>query len=86
MPLYSYRCGICGHIFDEFHSIKEVRTDCQECGTKSGLQRVIQEFLNLKKQDGEKKEVGSLVKNYIEETKREIDEEKEKLSKQEYNP
>jgi len=46
----------------------------------------IQEFLNLKKQDGEKKEVGSLVKNYIEETKREIDEEKEKLSKQEYNP
>jgi putative FmdB family regulatory protein len=86
MPLYSYRCGLCGHIFDEFHSIKEVRTDCLECGDKNGLQRVIQEFLNLKKQDGEKKEVGSLVKNYIEETKREIDEEKEKLSKQEYKP
>ena len=86
MPLYSYRCGLCGHIFDEFHSIKEVRTDCQECGTKKGLQRVIQEFLSLKKQGDGKNQAGSLVKNYIEETKREIDEEKEKLSKQEYNP
>jgi|10_taG_2_1085330.scaffolds.fasta_scaffold09592_5 putative FmdB family regulatory protein len=86
MPLYSYRCGACDHTFDEFHSIKEVRTDCCECKTERSLQRIIQEFLNLKKLDAERKEAGSLVKNCIEETKREMNEEKEKLSKQEYNP
>jgi len=32
MPIYEYRCGSCGHVFDELQKISDAPlTDCPQC-------------------------------------------------------
>jgi putative FmdB family regulatory protein len=35
MPIYDYKCGECGKIFDIFHKVREVQEDilCPACGS-----------------------------------------------------
>jgi putative FmdB family regulatory protein len=40
MPTYDYKCKACGHQFEIFHSMSEVKRKCPECG-KSALERMI---------------------------------------------
>jgi len=40
MPFYDYQCDACGHKFEDFHSIKETKDTCPECGDKK-LRRLI---------------------------------------------
>jgi putative FmdB family regulatory protein len=40
MPTYDYECSECNHAFEEFHSMKENRKKCPECG-KPKLKRLI---------------------------------------------
>ncbi len=40
MPTYEYRCDACGHVFEEFQSMKDdPLTKCPKCGGK--VQRLI---------------------------------------------
>lgn len=85
MPRYIYKCQACEIVFQKVHSIKEKLKDCEECETKGVLQRIPSMPLVLtKKQSNEKKEVGSLVKEYIEDVKEELKQEKKELSNQIY--
>ena len=67
------------------HSIKEKLTDCGECDSKETLQRVpsIPTVLT-KKQDNQKRQVGSLVKEYIENAKEDLKDEEIELKNQVY--
>tara|TARA_A100001515_G_scaffold32065_1_gene24965 strand:- start:440 stop:706 length:267 start_codon:yes stop_codon:yes gene_type:complete len=85
MPRYIYKCQACEIVFQKVHSIKEKLKDCEECETEGVLQRIPSMPLVLtKKQSNEKKEVGSLVKEYIEDVKEELKQEKKELSNQIY--
>ena len=85
MPRYVYKCQACEVVFQKVHSIKEKLKDCEECDSKETLQRIPSMPLVLtKKQDNEKRQVGSLVKEYIEDAREEIEQEKKELSSQVY--
>lgn len=85
MPRYIYKCSECELVFQKIHSIKEKLTDCEECDKEGVLKRVPSIPLVMKKkQDIEKRQVGSLVKEYIEDLKEDLKEEKEELSSQIY--
>jgi putative FmdB family regulatory protein len=36
MPTYVYRCSKCGHVFEEFHGIKDTKPrKCPKCGKRA---------------------------------------------------
>ena len=83
MPRYIYKCQACELVFQKVHSIKEKLKDCEECDSQDTLQRIPTMPLVLtKKKTNEKREVGTLVKNYIEEVREEVKQEKKDLTKQ----
>jgi len=84
MPKYAYRCDRCKEVFEVVHSIKEKLEVCEEC--KGLLIRIpSRTFIN----SGQKKEsspgkVGDLVKDHIEESRRELRKEQERIGSEEY--
>ncbi len=84
MPKYSYKCLQCKSIFIAYHSISDKKTDCNVCNVHNSLERLPCKF-NLFKHE-EKNKVGSLVKHSIEEFKEELEQEKEKLRNELFEP
>ena len=84
MPTYTYECGACEKTFDIRHSIKERVEKCESCKATGELTRLPSAPFILKKIDPSSKKAGSLVKDFIQETKREVSKEKEELQKKEY--
>ena len=80
MPRYAYHCKKCKISFTIVHSIKEKLTDCKKCTTKESLKRIPYMPVVIQKN----KKAGKLVDKHIEETKKEVEEEKNKLKKVEY--
>jgi len=79
MPFYSYECKKCKEQFTEFHSIKEKLTDCPHCKAESSLKKLFGEITTIKSNNA-----GKIVKDFIEDAKKELKHEKNKLSKEEY--
>ena len=79
MPRYTYRCDVCGNSFEVSHSISEKLTDC-ECGEEGSLKRIpslpFRASVKVNKQ-----KAGEIVKEFIEDTKMEIEKSKEKMTK-----
>ena len=85
MPRYIYKCSNCEEVLQIIHSIKEKLKDCEGCDTEGSLTRIPSMPLILtKKQNNEKRQVGSFVKEYIENVKEDLKDEKEEMSKQVY--
>ena len=80
MPRYVYLCEKCNKPYQVAHSIKEKLTDCEECNSEGTLKRIPSMPFIF----SEKTRAGKLVDKHIEETKKEVKEEKEKLKKVEY--
>jgi len=80
MPKYAYRCEKCGAYFETVHSIKKKLTDCEECEIEGTLKRVPFSLFILQKD----KKPGTLVGKHIEETRKEVSEEKDRLRKTEH--
>ena len=80
MPRYAYHCEKCKTSFTIVHSIKGKLTDCKKCTTKESLKRIPYMPAVIQKN----KKAGKLVDKHIEETKKEVEEEKKKLKKVEY--
>lgn len=78
MPRYIYCCEECEIVIHRAHSIKEKLTDCEDCGTEGSLKRVP----SMPFVFSEKKQVGDLVKQSIEETKEEVKKEKEEMKRE----
>ena len=81
MPRYTYCCEECDIIIHRAHSIKEKLTDCEECGMEGVLKRIP----SMPFVFSDKKQTGNLVKQYIEDVKSDLKEEKEELSNQVYS-
>lgn len=77
MPRYTYRCEGCLEYFEVSHSISDKLTDCT-CGSKDSLIRVPSVPFRVSSK-GEKK--GQLVKEFIEDSKRDVEEYKKDLGK-----
>ena len=87
MPKYTYDCNSCEAEFEISHSIKEKLEQCELCGVSDTLQKVPVIPLFLSKNN--KKEVrnakpGSVVEEYIEENRKQLKQEKERLKKVKY--
>ena len=79
MPRYTYRCDVCGNSFEVSHSISEKLTDC-ECGEEGSLKRIpslpFRASVKINKQ-----KAGEIVKEFIEDTKKEVQATKQEMSK-----
>ncbi len=83
MPRYAYKCKICEHAFEKVHSMSEKLKDCPACETKDQLVRIPSRTI---KSVNRKKKVGEVVKQSIEDIRREVEVEKERIKKEEYKP
>ena len=89
MPRYLYECKECSKHFDLRHPITEKYEVCSQvsdCEEKGGLIRIPSFSHVIKKtsaSSGEK--AGELTKDFIEQARQEMKEEKRSLTKQEYN-
>ena len=87
VPIYVYFCEECEKELKTLHSIKEKYTVCQEienCELEGKLRRLPSNFSTQYKKQEKKQKVGSLVKDFIEDTRDDLKKEKETLRKQEY--
>ncbi len=78
MPRYTYRCKACQQYFEVSHSITEKLTDCK-CGEEASLTRVPSVPFRVSSTD--KQKPGELVKEFIDDTRKDIDEYKKELAK-----
>jgi len=85
MPRYVYKCAVCSDLFEVRHSIEDRRTDCEKCEAKASLVRVPAGFITFE-QRSEPVNSGSVVNTCIEEAKRGIKEEKERLTQDYFAP
>ena len=76
MPRYAYRCKTCMNEFEVFHGMSERLESCKECS--GHLFRVPSTTFTTKNTvAGEK--TGQVVKEFIEDARKEIEAEKEKM-------
>lgn len=76
MPRYDYKCLKCEEISTIRHSIKEVKEICPACGEGKLLKLVSLPYVV------EKQTAGKVVHDHIEETKKSIQEEKDKMKEE----
>ena len=78
MPRYTYRCNACDKYFEVSHSISDKLTDC-DCGEAGALTRVpsLPFCVSVKEQQSP----GQVVKEFIEDAKKEIKNYKKDMKK-----
>ena len=86
MPRYTYRCNECEEVFEINHSMSQKLEDCDLCNTLQSLTRVPSStFITTNRQlDKQGKKVGDVVKDHIEESKKDLKAEQERLKDIEY--
>ena len=81
MPRYTYKCDECEEVFEKNHSMSIKLEDCELCDSTISLTRVPSSTFittnTLSTKDNKK--VGDVVKEHIEESKKDLKSEQEKL-------
>jgi putative FmdB family regulatory protein len=84
MPTYTYKCGDCGHIFDEFHLMSETVDKCKRCESNK-VNKVIGKGLNFRKKTKvSSRKVGSVVEEYIKNATDDLNDQKSNLKEEQY--
>lgn len=83
MPRYVYRCEKCDNVFEYYHSISDKKKQCEVCNQETLLK--LPYFSGTIKKEA-KQQVGTIVENYIKETREEIQREKQEKKKLEFKP
>ena len=84
LPKYVYKCLECEKLYEVIHGFNEKISHCSEvsknseCGGTSIIERVPQTINFIKKQE-KKTQIGQIVNNFIEDTKKEVEEYKEEM-------
>tara|TARA_R100001079_G_C4363109_1_gene115873 strand:+ start:105 stop:377 length:273 start_codon:yes stop_codon:yes gene_type:complete len=84
LPKYVYRCSECEKTYEVVHAFGETINHCSDadenskCSNTSTMKRVPQTINFIKKQE-KKSQVGQIVNNFIEDTKKEVEEYKEEM-------
>lgn len=86
MPRYTYRCGECEEVFEVNHKMSVKLKDCDLCESLDSLTRVPSStFITTTiKSTKDNKQVGDVVKEHIEESKKELRSEQQRLKDIEY--
>ena len=84
MPKYYYLCSDCGTECHFYHSMNERMTDCAICDNPGTLIKKPSNF-SLNKQKKERK-IGDLVKESIEDFRKDLEKDKEKIRNEFYEP
>ena len=79
MPRYTYRCDVCGKSFEVSHSISDKLTDC-ECGEEGSLKRIPSLPFRVSVSPDNQRP-GEIVKEFIEDAKKEVREAKQDMLK-----
>tara|TARA_R110000823_G_scaffold289156_4_gene407559 strand:+ start:4876 stop:5130 length:255 start_codon:yes stop_codon:yes gene_type:complete len=79
MPTYTYKCEKCNLVFEEFHSMSETLEVCISCDPPAPVKRLPAKISNITKSNLSKQKPGKIVKKYIKDVTREVEEEKKKL-------
>ncbi len=82
MPRYVYYCNSCEQVFEQSHSIKIRLEDCHLCSGQDCLKRLPSTTRVMKYNKNNDKKVGQVVKQHIEETRREIKKDKEEAMRE----
>ena len=86
MPTYTYKCSKCESKLEIFHSMSETAEDCSLCGSKGTLVKQVSMVARVTKTPfTTNRKPGKLVKQYIEDVRQDIKEEKKRLKDQEYS-
>ena len=80
MPKYIYECLSCETVLEVRHGMTEKLEKCTKCDSKEITKRISDFTLEHKESTNDKKEIGTEVKKFIENTREEINEERESLS------
>ena len=88
MPLYTYKCKKSSFITKVKHSINETLEVCTECEEEGQMIKMLSRFSIEKSEalNDDNSKPGSVVKTSIEEFKKDLKSEKQKLKKAEYVP
>ena len=88
MPRYRYRCNVCDNERVMFHGFDESPPlDCSSCMSKDSLEKIVGNlYFKTKNNINTEQEVGQLTKEYIEENKKILEEQKNKLRNETYEP
>ena len=76
MPKYCYKCPECEGEIEVRHGMTERLEDCKLCDNQGVLTRIPQLTNIVRKQEQGEREAGSLTKEYIEENKKILKEQK----------
>lgn len=76
MPKYCYKCSECGSEVEVRHSMSERLTDCKVCDNQGVLTRIPQLTNIVRKQELGERKTGSVVKDYIQQNKEILKEQK----------
>ena len=81
MPRYIYKCRECGDSFMTVHGIMEDQDHCEICYTSGTIFRIPQ----MPSVKIVREEAGQLTREFIEDSKRVLEEHKKELEKQEHD-
>ena len=82
MPIYTYRCKECDHAFKVAHGMFIKLRNCDVCSTDGSLFRVPSVTYSTKSKVSSENKTGEIVKEFISDAKKEVEEEKENMRKE----
>ena len=87
MPRYRYLCEKCEETTDAFHSYKDTLIDCEKCNTENSLKKILSvPYYGIKKIPHEQeKKIGEITKEYIEENRKILKQQKEEIKTKNYD-
>jgi predicted nucleic acid-binding Zn ribbon protein len=83
MPKYTYHCSKCESSYTISHSLNEIHDVCRTCGGNKCLNKIPTSF-NYSKKVKKDSKTGTLVKDAIEDSKRDVLEAQESLRSRKY--
>ncbi len=84
MPKYTYRCKACDHTFEVVHNMSTKLRNCDACSTDGSLFRIPSVAYSTKNDKSSEKKTGKLVKEFINDAKKEVEREKNNMTKEFY--
>jgi len=84
VPKYTYRCKECDYTFEAVHGMFTKLRNCDECSTDGTLFRVPSTTYFTKSDTSTEKKTGELVKEFIGDAKKEVEEQKREMT-EDYN-
>lgn len=85
MPVYTYLCEKCGNNFQTFHSMSIRLENCDKCGEKECLERIPGQIsYDDLKERREQKKIGEITKDFIENSRKDLEEMKKEMKNKEY--